>query len=102
MTAMPTAFVDADLGGATYRQLTFWVQKGYLNPEMAGKGSGYRWTWPRAEAQVARLMVRLVRAGLVPAAAAEHARKMAPSLAYGTVRLEVEPGVVLEVLEAAS
>jgi DNA-binding transcriptional MerR regulator len=102
-TPMPTAWEGVDLGGATYRQLDYWARQGWLNPTAEGFGSGYRRTWPDEEARVARLMVRLIRAGVMPAAAAEYARRMAPSEPYGAVRLELESGVVIEIqpLEAS-
>jgi DNA-binding transcriptional MerR regulator len=73
VTAVPQELRDT---GITYRQLDHWVTQGYL---FAGgrTGSGNPREWPLAEIEVARRMVRLVRAGLRPDVAAEVAADMA-------------------------
>lgn len=99
---MPAAFVDADLG-ATYRQLDYWIRKGYLRPDGAGSGQGSKRTWPRSEAQIARLMARLTAAGMEPIAAASAARRLAPLLEHGQpVKLELVAGVYVEVQPEAT
>jgi DNA-binding transcriptional MerR regulator len=59
--------------GATARQLGYWRETGYLKPKGAG-GSGTQFYWPQAEVEAAAMMVRLVGAGVAPAAAARAAR----------------------------
>lgn len=59
----------------SYRQLDFWVRQGYLRPgDHPMPGSGKVRSWPTGEVAVARLMGRLVKAGLTPAAAHRVAR----------------------------
>ncbi len=73
--------------GITYRQLDYWVRLGLLKPLHLG-GSGINREWTRAELEVARLMGRLVAAGLKPAVAEQLARSR---------RSEIAPGVWIEV-----
>lgn len=84
--------------GATYRQVDYWSRTGILEPESEGTpGSGVSRAFAPVEVDVARLLVRLSRAGLAPssklakaAAAAVRAGKT------GTVRhgpLAVKIGV---------
>ena len=63
------------LAGVTYRQLNYWAARGYLRPVRTGHGSGHPMLWPADEAAVARLMARLVAAGLVVDVAARVARE---------------------------
>lgn len=65
----------------TYRQLDHWTRRGWLHPRRVPvpvgaptDGPGVPRLWPPREAQVARIMAALVRAGLTPAAAAAGAR----------------------------
>jgi hypothetical protein len=77
---------------ATYRQLDVWTRKGYLWPE-GGEGTGYSRHWPAGEVQVAKVMARLVDAGLSPEAAHRAARrggKLAPG-----VRVDVDLAVTV-------
>lgn len=60
------------IDGVTYRQLDYWIRQGYLR--VAAEGSGSCRTWPAAEVRVARIMARLVAAGVRPAAAERIAR----------------------------
>jgi DNA-binding transcriptional MerR regulator len=75
--------------GITYRQLDHWARLGYLRPVQAG-GSGNAREWTRAEVNIARLMGRLVRAGVAVETAALFARA-------SQARSEIAPGVWLEV-----
>jgi hypothetical protein len=77
-----------EIEGISYRQLDWWVRKGYLTPTQR-QGSGYRREWPEDEIAVARAMVRLVAAQIPPAIAAEVARGRA-EIAPG-IRIVVEP-----------
>lgn len=60
--------------GLSPRQLDHWATKHYLRPDTASPGSGYPRRWPLAEYDVARLMVRLIAAGLTVDAASIAAR----------------------------
>ena len=76
--------------GATYRQLDYWCRRGWLNPGRVGysvNGSGSPRDWTPGEIRRARIMARLVRAGLNPAVAAE--------VASGDA--EIGPGIRVEV-----
>ncbi len=75
--------------GMSYRQLDYWVHQGYLNPGHARPGSGSWRSWPPTEVTVARLMYRLVTAGLTVRAAHQVARG-GPDLAPG-IRVVVDP-----------
>lgn len=61
-------YVDLDGmldAGLTSRQLNYWATRGYLHPvDKANPGTGYPRKWPLVEYDVARLMVRLIAAGL--------------------------------------
>ena len=81
-----TMNTERDLG-ITYRQLDWWVRLGLLKPLHIG-GSGINREWTRAELDVARLMGRLVAAGMKPALAERLARER---------RSEIAPGVWIEV-----
>ena len=73
--------------GISYRQLDNWVRLGLLRPLHVG-GSGVNREWTRAELDVARLMGRLVAAGMKPALAERLARSR---------RCEISPGIWIEV-----
>lgn len=73
--------------GATYRQVDFWVRRGYLRPDDAQPGSGYARQWSDEELAVGARMARLVAAGLTPAVASKVARESGPVV--------VQPGVLL-------
>jgi hypothetical protein len=74
--------------GATYRQLDHWSRAGYLRPLNPQQGSGTPRLFPDGEVAVTRLMVVLVKAGLLPAAAQLVARGQALP---GGVRVMVPP-----------
>lgn len=68
--------------GITYRQLDYWVRKGFLRPAVrwgdpAGKGHGR--IWPPQEVAIAGRMARLLAAGLPLTWSAEFARDHWPS-----------------------
>lgn len=81
--------VDA-IDGVSYRQLDFWVRRGYLKPHNATPGSGYSRQWTPDEAAVATMMGRLVIAGFSPELAHRVARARRD-------RMELAPGVFVEV-----
>lgn len=58
----------------TYRQLDYYVRKGYLRP-LGGHGSGNRRHWPESEVRIALRMAALVREGYIASAAARLARQ---------------------------
>jgi hypothetical protein len=65
----------AAVPGLTYRQLNTWTHKGWLRAhERQRKSSGSDFVWELGEDRIARTMVKLIRAGLTPAKAAEAAR----------------------------
>lgn len=73
--------------GVTYRQLDYWVRKGWVHPDpRPHAASGVTRTWPADEVRVARVMGRLVAAGLSPDAA--HTAARAPG-----ATAELAPGV---------
>ena len=80
----------APLDGVTYRQLDFWVRRGYLRPEHEAPGCGGNRKWTEEECRVARLMGRLVAAGFTPEIAHRIARD-------GADRVELAHGVIVEV-----
>lgn len=75
--------------GMTYRQIDYAVRLGLLKPLHVG-GSGTSREWTRAELDVARIMGRLVAAGMKP----EPASRVARSPGH---RCEIAPGVWIEV-----
>jgi DNA-binding transcriptional MerR regulator len=76
--------------GITYRQLDYWTRRGYITPENSRYHSGIEREWSRAELGVALRMGRLITAGLSAEVAARVARE-------GCGRLEIAPGIVIEV-----
>lgn len=75
--------------GITYRQCDHWTRLGLLKPLHVG-GSGNAREWTRAELDVARVMGRLVAAGLKPEPASRVARSPGR-------RCEITPGIWIEV-----
>jgi hypothetical protein len=76
---------------ATERQIDTWTGRGWL----AGTrpGSGRRREWSATEVPVARLMVRLIRAGLTP----EAAHRAARSRLAGPATVDLGDGITLTV-----
>lgn len=80
--------------GISYRQLDYWIRRGYLRPAVPrGGGPGHSRQWPAEEIQVALRMSVLVAAGLVPERAASFARSGWPAA-------EIAPGVALAITSA--
>jgi DNA-binding transcriptional MerR regulator len=78
--------------GATFRMLDYWVRQGYLHP-IGGVGTGSVRDFPAGEVHVAKVMARLVSAGVSPEAAHRAARgngELAPG-----VRVEVDLAVTV-------
>lgn len=75
--------------GITYRQLDHWTRAGLLKPLHVG-GSGSSREWTHAELDVARVMGRLVAAGLKPEPASRVARSPGR-------RCEIADGIYVEV-----
>lgn len=85
---------DAPLDvGISYRQLDHWVRKGWLQPGNATPGSGAWRTWGEEERGVARIMARLVVAGIPP--------ELAHRVARAGGSAELAPGIRIEVGESA-
>jgi hypothetical protein len=80
------------VSGATFRQLDHWSRRGWLHP-IGGIGTGYSRDWPADEVRVAKVMARLVNAGVSPEAAARAAR-CGGELAPG-VRVDVDMAVTV-------
>jgi MerR HTH family regulatory protein len=87
--------------GISYRQLDYWVRRGYLRPERRtarggkyGGGQGVSRRWPAAELEIARRMARLTAAGITPERAAVFARESWPSG-------EIAPGITVEITRGA-
>jgi DNA-binding transcriptional MerR regulator len=80
------------VSGATFRQLDHWSRKGLLRP-VGGEGTGHVRDFPAEEVQVAKVMARLVGAGISPEAAARAARS-GGELAPG-VRVDVDLAVTV-------
>jgi hypothetical protein len=74
--------------GLTMRQLEYWTRTGYLRPLNPAPGTGVPREYPTAERDIARTMLRLIAAGLIPAAAHRYARAPATARALA-------PGVYL-------
>lgn len=72
MTAVIPSHYPLITHGITYRQVDYWVRKGYVAATLPG--IGYDRSWPRAEAAVVTRMCPLVAAGISPEAAAIAAR----------------------------
>lgn len=94
-TGVPSGGVDTtgllDLG-LSYPQINFWCRKRYLRSIDPEPGSGHKRFFPVEEVKMAAAMLRLVSAGLPPAAA------------YHAIRNdgELAPGVRVVVDEAAA
>lgn len=89
-TVAGTRAVAAQIG-TTYRQLDHWVTRGWLLPAHEGRQGAYR-EWPDIEVEVARLLVRLVDAGLTGQAAASYARTV---VAFHLTEAEIGPGLTI-------
>lgn len=67
MTTEACAVRTPDLlreSGLSPRQLTHWTDNGVLRPHREGKGQGFPRTWPPIEVEAARILARLLDAGL--------------------------------------
>jgi DNA-binding transcriptional MerR regulator len=60
--------------GITYRQLDYWVRRGWVRPEEPLPGQGRPREWPAAELNIARQMGLLIAAGFNAEAAHQVAR----------------------------
>ncbi|MGH3630587.1 MAG: MerR family transcriptional regulator [Sciscionella sp.] len=66
--------LDVRALGLSIRQVEYWIEQGWLRPDVAAPGSGRRRTFPPFEVHVAALMLTLTQAGLSPDAAQRAAR----------------------------
>lgn len=90
----------------TQRQLDYWTKRGYLRPQVVSPGSGVAREWPIREREIARLMKRLVDAGLTVALAARVARQHtqhrglagSPGWTLSGTSHRIAPGVDVQVL----
>lgn len=75
-------------GDISYRQLDYWVRKGYVQPRTPAIGSGSRRDYGADEERVLKVMGRLVNTvGMEPRAAAQIARSATYEDGCGYVRL---------------
>lgn len=81
--------LDKELG-VSYRQLSWWAQKGYIHESVSA--DGYARTFSDTEKMVARMMGRLVLVGFKPSAAAVLARM---ALETGSDEFDLGLGVEL-------
>lgn len=84
--------------GLTPRQLHYWATKGWLRPTTASPGTGNRRHWPAPEKDIARLMVRLLGAGLTIDVAAAAARVV---VEHGQDQVTIGDGVTISLREVA-
>lgn len=84
--------------GMNYRQLDYWVTKGYLRPTEKSPGSGNQRRFPHREYDVAQLMVRLRIVGVELRPAARLARD---AIEAGQDRIVLGDGLVISVEAAA-
>lgn len=86
----------------TVRQLDHWTRQGWLNAEMRPRRDGGRGErfWPFQEAVVARVMLRLTRAGMAAEVAAPIGRAIAEDVWLGenpvTVRIGPKLSLVID------
>lgn len=83
--------------GITARQVDHWTRRGWILPWNSSPGSGHNRIWPEREANIARLMLRLIEAGWNTEAAAPLARAVIEGHVDepGTVR--IGPGLTLKI-----
>ena len=67
----------AERAGITYRQLDFWIRRGYVKVDNDVTGSGNTREFSSIEARVVLYMADLVRSGFTPQASAVTAREIA-------------------------
>jgi MerR HTH family regulatory protein len=80
----------------TYRQLDFWVRKGYINAD--SPGSGYTRSFSHRELRVLKAMARLVQAGFPAQKAAELARSAITDVgSAGALRIKLGEGIILDI-----
>lgn len=66
----------AEQASISYRQLDFWVRKGYIKERSPGGGSGFLRDFTDDEVAITVKMARLIKIGFKPGPAAEYARLM--------------------------
>jgi hypothetical protein len=86
----------AQLVGVTFRQLDYWLRRGWVPAPNPTPGSGNQRVWTRELVRCAAVMAALVRAGLTPDAASELARTdqreiRRPGVAFTIIVSEVVP-----------
>lgn len=86
--------------GLTYRKLDYWTRAGYLPDAPVSHGSGADREWTPRHRAILVVMVRLVGAGMEPAAASKIAAVAVPEGAF-TVEsptvVELAPGITITV-----
>lgn len=93
MSGLMTGPAVAEKYGISYRQLDYWLHRGYLKPAevegLAATGTGHHRIFTAVEAEVARWMGELVRQGIKPETAGPLAKQLAETgeARFGMFRL---------------
>lgn len=95
VTGWPLELTDLADTGVTYRQIDYWIRRGWLHPEHAGGSGGEPRRWSTTERAVAKLMARLVAAGVTPERAATLARRAVRNSEDDTALIDLGPGLGL-------
>lgn len=82
--------------GLTARQVDYWARKGYLRPLQVATGHGVPRQWPALERDIARVMARLIAAGLAVDVAAASARL---AVEHDLADISIGDGVTLSLRE---
>lgn len=86
----------AELVGATFRQVDYWLRRGFIPAPNPTPGAGTPREWTRDLVRCAAVIAALVRAGFTPEAAGELARAdqrrvRCPGVAFTIIVSEVVP-----------
>jgi hypothetical protein len=88
-----------DHTGATARQLTKWVEKGWLDGGGVNAGTGHPRAWTQRDFDTARLMVRFMRSGFVLERAHRLAKAIVGKQIADGVRIRIEENMWVIVKE---
>lgn len=95
MNQTESVTLDAMLAtGASYRQIDYWAQRGYLKPVQEKQGSGNNRSWPASEREIARIMMKLLGVGVELARAAQYARR---AVETGAPEIDLGNGLMLTI-----
>lgn len=88
MRMLGHAEMRAEVPGLSFRQLDYWTRKGYLTSVDGGRGSGSQRHWSEQERDVARVMLRLMKAMGSTATAAGYVARVLVTLNVESVALD--------------